>query len=150
MSMEDRLQTIANVDVQTTVRKNAEYGESWCRRGGHQAFSVIWRKADRIEAMLTQMSNGFDIFDAWERNPGDIRDDIQDLRAYLLLLEEYMTRDAYVGGPRIIRGQTGFGRPEHHPDCMYLVSGHKQERCTCAELDEDSGVPRGRGYVDQD
>lgn len=92
MTMIDRLKSIANQDAVVVAAKNKQYGESWCRRGGQQAFAVIWRKADRIESILTQMNNGYDIFEAWRKNPGNVRDDIQDLRQYFLLLEEYLTR----------------------------------------------------------
>jgi len=88
----DNLLQIADHDAKTVYKKNQEYGDSWCKRGGPQAFSVIWRKVDRIESILKQMDNGYDIFEAWDVNPGDVRDDIRDLRAYLLLLEEYMIR----------------------------------------------------------
>ena len=78
-------------DAETLIRKNAEYGESWCKRGGEQAFAVIWRKVDRIEN-IAQRQGHYDIFKLWVDNPGDIRDDIRDLRQYLLLLEERMIR----------------------------------------------------------
>lgn len=90
--LHQRLEHLAIQDAAAVNLKNIQYGESWCRRGGQQAFAVIWRKADRIESILQQMNNGFDIFEAWRKNPGDVIDDIRDLRRYLLLLEEYMTR----------------------------------------------------------
>ena len=92
-TMRHRLEEIAMGDAREVAAKNQSYGESWCRRGGQQAFAVIWRKADRIEAILEQMSNGYDIFEAWSKNPGDVVDDLRDLRRYLLLLEEYCTRE---------------------------------------------------------
>lgn len=93
MSILDRLRVIALHDAETVAEKNAQYGESWCRRGGHQAFAVIWRKADRVDSIMSKMANGYDIFAAWRENPGNIIDDFRDLRTYLMLLEEYMTRD---------------------------------------------------------
>lgn len=91
-SMKDRLESLAIEDARTVMRVNQLYGESWCQRGGQQAFAVIWRKPDRIESILKMMGNGYDIFAAWAQNPGDVRDDLRDLRRYLLLLEEYCTR----------------------------------------------------------
>lgn len=87
----NRLLIIADSDAKTVYRKNQEYGDSWCKRGGEQAFSVIWRKADRIQTLMEKRGD-FDIFKAWVENVGDIRDDFRDLRTYLLLLEEYMIR----------------------------------------------------------
>jgi len=92
-TLRQRLEEIAMSDCSFVARKNLEYGESWAKRGGQQAFAVIWRKADRVEAILEQMDNGYDIFEAWERNPGNVIDDIRDLRQYLLLLEEKMRRE---------------------------------------------------------
>jgi len=91
-TMDERLENLAVQDARVVTRKNKEYGESWCKRGGQQAFAVIWRKADRIEAILEQQDNGYDIFSAWGNNPANIIDDIRDLRQYLLLLEERCTR----------------------------------------------------------
>jgi hypothetical protein len=81
---------IADQDAKEVYKKNQEYGDSWCKRGGEQAFAVIWRKVDRIDSIA--LKNGYDIFKLWEENPSDIRDDIRDLRRYLLLLEEYQIR----------------------------------------------------------
>lgn len=90
--MRHRLEEMAIKSVHQLVHKNKQYGESWCKRGGEQAFAVIARKWDRLEAILEQMDNGYNIFEAWEKNPGNIRDDIRDLRDYLFLLEEFCTR----------------------------------------------------------
>jgi hypothetical protein len=89
---EQSLHDLAHDDASIVYDKNIQYGESWCKRGGQQAFAVIWRKVDRIESIMSQMANGYDIFEAWDKNPGDVRDDIRDLRQYLLLLEERMIR----------------------------------------------------------
>ena len=88
---EVRLQLIASNDAIYVAKRDDEYGHSWRRRGGGQAFAVIWRKSDRIEAILKRMANGYDIFNAWTRDEAGIRDDIRDLRQYLLLLEEHCT-----------------------------------------------------------
>lgn len=93
VTMKSALESLAIADVREVMLKNQQYGESWCRRGGGQAFAVIWRKVDRIESIL-KLHHGdtYDLFSAWAQNPGDIRDDIRDLRRYLLLLEEYCER----------------------------------------------------------
>ena len=76
-------------------RKNApeEYGDSWCKRGGVGAFMMAARKWDRIENTVKQVN--WEIFEAVgrDRRPEGILDDIGDLRRYLLLIEEYVTRD---------------------------------------------------------
>jgi len=129
MTMFDRLSRLATRDVATVNKKNQEYGESWCKRGGQQAFAVIWRKVDRIESILQKMHNGYDIFDAWEKNPGDVRDDIRDLRQYLLLLEEYMEREELTKLDR---------------------KGDELPRALVPTRFVDSGEPQAQGYVDQD
>lgn len=91
-AMKNRLENIAMRSVKILFMKDYEYGSSWRRRGGQQAFAVIARKWDRLESILQKMENGYDIFEAWDRNPGNIQDDIRDLRDYLFLLEEYLTR----------------------------------------------------------
>lgn len=71
---------------QLLERKGAAYGNSWCRRGGVGAFFSMVRKWDRIE----HISNGcgYDILAAGKDDDGGIRDDIDDLIGYLLLIRE--------------------------------------------------------------
>lgn len=129
MTMESRLLSIARADAGYVAQRNLEYGESWCKRGGQQAFAVIWRKVDRIESIMEKMNNGYDIFAAWRENPGNVRDDILDLRQYLLLLQEYLERkDLPYDGKRALELNA------RTPTASFI----------------DSGVPQGKGYVDQD
>lgn len=87
------LQQIANNDVQTLVKKDAEYGSSWKRRGGIGAFMMLARKWDRLEQQVQapNLDQKYDIFDAIEHNdPADgesVLETIRDLRRYLLLVE---------------------------------------------------------------
>lgn len=56
----DAIQTLFDDLVKLGVKKDSEYGASWCRRKGPGAFFTIWRKIDRLE---TQCDNRkFDIF----------------------------------------------------------------------------------------
>jgi hypothetical protein len=56
----DAIQTLFNDLVKLGIKKDSEYGASWCRRKGPGAFFTIWRKIDRLE---TQCDNRkFDIF----------------------------------------------------------------------------------------
>lgn len=99
------LDEIAQRDVATIKKKDAEYGASWKKRGGTGAFMMLARKWDRLENGLQPVEEGastarlgsaiglaipvYDIITAAlldDRSEGII-DDIRDLRAYLLLIE---------------------------------------------------------------
>ncbi len=84
---EKDLHDIGMKDADTLIRKNKEYGNSWASRGGQGAFFVTARKWDRIENQVKQ--HGYDIFAALKADTRleGLRDDIQDLRAYLMLIE---------------------------------------------------------------
>lgn len=84
------LQTISGIDVATLLEKAEYYGDSWAKRGGIGAFMVIARKWDRIENMAKEAS--YDVFNC----RGDVREEIADLRRYLLLLENELL---YIEGP---------------------------------------------------
>lgn len=82
------LNDIARSDVDQVIQKDKEYGSSWKSRGGQGAFfQGIARKWDRIEPQIKM--HGYDLFAALKadtRKEG-LRDDLGDLRRYLLLLE---------------------------------------------------------------
>ena len=82
----DSMRKIAEVIVSTVARKDKDYGGSWRKRGGIGAFMVMARKWDRIEKLCS--AKGYDIFTALTINDGDIRDDVEDLIGYLLLILE--------------------------------------------------------------
>jgi phage major head subunit gpT-like protein len=87
----DKIQELADNDVQMLREKNKKYGESWKRRGGVGAFMMLARKWDRIEVAASE--KGWDIFKAFEEKGGEsLQDTIADLRAYLLLVEEECLR----------------------------------------------------------
>lgn len=117
------LEQIAKRDVETVIAKDREYGASWKRRGGTGAFMMLARKWDRIENGLQPAAkNGalvateaqlgvalglpippYDIILAalLDSRTEGIIDDIQDLRAYLLLVEaEVMNRQAKIAGEK--------------------------------------------------
>jgi len=73
--------------VKTVEKKDADYGSSWRKREGIGAFMVMSRKWDRIENICKQLN--YDIFKALAENKGDIKDDIDDLIGYLLLIREH-------------------------------------------------------------
>lgn len=84
----EHLKLIAK-EVETLVRKNAIYGDSWKRRGGAGAFLTLVRPWDRLEKMAE--SCGYDVFAAGERfknsdADSDIVDSLQDVRNYCLLI----------------------------------------------------------------
>lgn len=93
----DRLQEVADEDVEGLKTAQHCYGNSWKSRGGVGAFMMLARKWDRLENRLkfnVKASNGasvgpYDIFGhcaADNRSEGLI-DDVRDLRRYLLLVE---------------------------------------------------------------
>ncbi len=89
---------LAGHDRITLEIKGKTYGDSWRQRGGVGAFMMLARKWDRIENQAK--SHSYDVFTACyataEEKEG-LLDDIADLRAYLLLVEEHV-RAHYVGG----------------------------------------------------
>jgi hypothetical protein len=97
------MEHIASIDVQTLVKKDAEYGSSWKRRGGVGAFMMLARKWDRLETQATrkELDSKYDIFDAIEQDNAHSPDNqffestletIRDLRRYLLLVESEIER----------------------------------------------------------
>lgn len=87
------LQTIADSDVVALQEAEKSYGDSWRKRGGVGAFMMLARKWDRIENQVKAQQ--YDVFGAIEadRRADGIMDDIQDLRRYLMLVEEHMSTD---------------------------------------------------------
>lgn len=87
-------------DAEGLVRAHLKYGDSWRKRGGGEAYHNLTRKWDRIERAVEAQSTQ-DVFDAIRRHPAadgtiggkdGLLDDLRDLRRYLLLTEEYITR----------------------------------------------------------
>lgn len=89
-NFEKRIQDLADNDVATLVVKGDSYGDSWKKRGGVGAFMMAARKWDRLE--LAAKDCEWNIFDAGatDRREEGILDDIKDLRAYLLLIEDHI------------------------------------------------------------
>ena len=87
------LQSIADSDVVALQEAEKSYGDSWRKRGGVGAFMMLARKWDRIENQVK--ARQYDVFGAIEadRRADGIMDDIQDLRRYLMLVEEHMSTD---------------------------------------------------------
>jgi hypothetical protein len=87
------LNAVSSKDITTLVKKDAEYGSSWKKRGGVGAFMMLARKWDRLEQQVQSpgLDSKYDIFDAIEHNnPADgesVLETIRDLRRYLLLVE---------------------------------------------------------------
>jgi len=89
----NKMVTLTDADVKALEIAETTYGDSWKKRGGVGAFMMLARKWDRIENQSTKV--GYDIFTAISNDPSasGILDDIQDLRRYLLLVEEHMTAE---------------------------------------------------------
>ena len=90
--LKEGLNNIAIADVEALVQAEKSYGDSWRKRGGIGAFMMLARKFDRIE--IQSQAQGYDILEAYAQDKREegILDDIQDLRRYLLLVEEFITR----------------------------------------------------------
>ena len=88
----DRIKEIALNDAECLDQAEKSYGDSWRKRGGVGAFMMLARKWDRIE--LQVQAHSYDVFKAYASDPRDegILDDLQDLRRYLLLVEEHITK----------------------------------------------------------
>ena len=87
-----RINNIAQNDVSKLIQAEKSYGISWRKRGGVGAFMMLARKWDRIEQQVE--SQNYDVFEAYAKDSREegILDDIQDLRRYLLLVEEHITK----------------------------------------------------------
>jgi len=90
-SLQDRLKKVALADVSALIEAQKSYGDSWSKRGGVGAFMMLARKWDRIENQCRAL--GYDVFKAISdgHNVDGFLDDIQDLRRYLMLVEQYCT-----------------------------------------------------------
>lgn len=88
----EKMRGIAQTDVDELEIAGKSYGDSWKKRGGVGAFMMLARKWDRLENQVVEFN--YDIFDAYFNDDRDegILDDIQDLRRYLLLIEEHVTK----------------------------------------------------------
>lgn len=88
---------LANKIVETVEVKDKDYGSSWRKRGGTGAFMMLARKWDRIENMVKD--DHWDIFETLKDDRGGVKDDIDDLIGYLLLVREHVDTDGEVAGP---------------------------------------------------
>jgi|GEM_PF-6506728 len=84
----DKMQAIQDQTLEMCRKKDAEYGASWCRRGGVGAFFTVWRKADRLEEQLKKVEfNMFDVSD--DPNSTESLDEtMRDFANYLYLVIE--------------------------------------------------------------
>lgn len=74
-------------DLNGLLAAEKDYGDSWKKRGGTDSFFMLARKWDRIEHQVKRYS--WNILEAvrCDTRPNGIRDDIRDLRRYLILVE---------------------------------------------------------------
>ena len=103
----EQIKRLALNDVGTLRLKGESYGDSWKARGGVGAFMMLARKWDRIEGAAR--AAGWDVLAACARGAraglGEgLLDDIRDLRAYLLLVEDEALRQAAEDGSAPGRG----------------------------------------------
>jgi hypothetical protein len=74
--------------LNTLIKKDGEYGASWCLRGGVGAFFTVWRKADRLLNQLEKRE--FNMFDCQDdpTNTESLDETIADFANYLMLVLE--------------------------------------------------------------
>lgn len=94
---DERLEDLSTALTDVLRDKGTTYGDSWKRRGGVGAFMMLCRKWDRIDNILSAELDGVAepeaaCEDLLRRNPGDVLDDVADLRGYLLLVEDEVSR----------------------------------------------------------
>jgi len=104
-SLDDGLliNTVLN-DAKVLKQKNAEYKDSWKKRGGVDAYFMLARKWDRIEAQVED--NGYNILDLATKDTRDegLLDDIADLRRYLTLVEHEVVQRSEPGAGYVNQG----------------------------------------------
>lgn len=109
------LEQVAERDVEVVRQKDAEYGGSWLRRGGVGVFMMLARKWDRIEQQVQQPMlrvnegptvSAYDIIARAQHDPRaeGLRDDVADLRRYLLLLEAHLEAEEDRAAQNLIKG----------------------------------------------
>jgi rubrerythrin len=128
---------VAKEDVDLVLKKDKEYGASWKKRGGIGAYMMAARKMDRLEEQC--MKYGYDIFKACEDQTAleSIRDTMQDLRAYLLLIESEV-RAAYKNKAEDLdlrRSKTISARGGGAPNDVKIA--HRCNRCGSFHLDPE-------------
>lgn len=79
---------VARDDREVLQEKGLTYGDSWKKRGGIGAFMMLARKWDRMDNLLSDCGGGPVLLSRLRSNPGDVQDDIHDLRRYVLLVED--------------------------------------------------------------
>jgi hypothetical protein len=84
----ERMAQLMTECVTTCKKKDAEYGSSWCKRGGTGAYFTIIRKGDRLDAQLKKL--GWNILDVSDdpMSTESLDETIKDYIAYLGLVLE--------------------------------------------------------------
>jgi hypothetical protein len=88
MGYMDKLQEIADEDVEHLHKKGEEYGDTWMEDGGIGAFFVTSQKWKRLHRHAKR--HGYDVFAAVHDDAESVLDDIGDLRRYLMLIEAHV------------------------------------------------------------
>lgn len=138
-------QRTAQEDQTTLIGKGMHYGDSWKRRGGVGAFMMLARKWDRLDNLLSTAGSGPQLHAALQRNPGQVQDDVHDLRRYLLLVEdEAMERNDRLDQSTTARGValeqvlTAKLTPIPEYCTLYSASDFKRE-CRLGLFTDDDG-----------
>ena len=84
---QDHIKAIALEIAETLIKKDAEYGGSWLKRGGVGAYMMKVRKSDRLETQVA--SRSYDIFQAMKETGSsseNLRDTLLDDAGYAILI----------------------------------------------------------------
>ena len=94
------LSDVATDDVALLMEKEKTYKGSWKKRGGVGAFMMLARKWDRLENILSDQVDKYDIFAGIDNDPsgddGTVLAEVRDLRRYLLLVEAELTAQGHL------------------------------------------------------
>ena len=101
--------------------KNAEYGESWKRRGGIGAFMMLARKMDRIETQAARVGNDLKKMLTSDTRQEGVIDDLRDLWGYLVLV------DAEWFAPPKVCSTTTVGYEQLHHHWLHVEQGAAEQ-----------------------
>jgi hypothetical protein len=133
--------------VDLGIRKDREYGASWCRRGGVGAFFTVWRKIDRLDEQAKR--RGYDLFnvDEDEDSTESLDETLKDAVFYFaLVLEKRKAKRTQINSLKMQRLSAEM-RARHTPNqtaiqttTQTLTSNNAQSRVITAECDANADL----------
>jgi hypothetical protein len=93
----ENIRQMMNELVDLGIKKDSEYGASWCKRVGPGAFFTIWRKIDRLETQCELLN--YDVFNVeGDANATESLDEtlLDAIFYFALLLEKRRTKQRMI------------------------------------------------------